>query len=189
MVTCAGVASLPPARDFRIFLGAAILAGAWVFILSLQKHFNSWQITSAFFILDLFYILLFYLISRPSEQKGKENSVRYNWAGYVAAILAMLVAVEITHYLYTNSFYLKPLFVSLVVLISGILFWGFARGFGLRPTLFYAMIIILINLAALVASTQIVNLLTLIAILIILTQGVKGTVKNITHWINASNSR
>ncbi len=185
MVLSAGLASLPPARDFRVFLGAAIMAGAWVAAIALSKFYDNWAITSSFFVLDFLYIAGFYWLSRPQENDLPDAVKERNWAGYVAAALAILTVVELSHALYTNDFALRPLAVVLLGAIGFILLWGFARGFGFRTAAVFALILLAINLMAVNFFILTANILTLTAFFIIIWRGGRGAVRNIVSWSRA----
>lgn len=183
MVISAGVASFPPARDFRVFVGAAILGGAWVAAIAVIKYFDNWAITSSFFILDFLYIAGFYWLSRPQYNEPDGAVKERNWAGYVAAVLAILVVVELAHALSTNDFALRPLAVVLLGAIGFIIFWGFARGFGYRTAIVFALILLAINLMAMNFFLTTSNGLTAIAFGIIIWRAFRGARKNVVSWI------
>ncbi len=185
-VLSAGMASFPPARDFRVFLGAAIMSGAWVTAIAVIKYFDNWAITSSFFILDFMYIAGFYWLSQPQENDPPEAVKERNWAGYVAAVLAILVVVELSHALSTNDFALRPLAVVLLAAIGFIILWGFARGFGYRTAVIFALLLLAINLMALNFFLTTSNSLTAIAFGIIIWRALRGAARNIRSWIKLS---
>lgn len=177
MVISAGVASFPPARDWKVFTGAAILAGAWVAMLAAQKFFNSWTITSDFFILDFLYLIGFYFLSRPGKKSEKAD-----WAGYIVAIFVVMIAVEFMHFLSDHSLVLERFFLGFLALASVIILIGFFRGFGLAPALCFAAVVTLVVITAFSYYEEATNVLTFMVILIIMWKGVSGAWKNISAW-------
>lgn len=186
MVLSAAVASFPPARDFRVFLGAAILGGVCIAAVALSKSYDNWAITSSFFVLDLIYIAGFYWLSRPRKNDPPDAVKERNWAGFVATVLAILVVVELAHTLNTNEFGLRPMVIVLLGAIGLIIFWGFARGFGYRTAIIFALILLAINLMAMNFFLTTSNGLTAIAFGIIIWRASRSAARNIKAWIHIS---
>lgn len=186
MVISAGVASFPPARDFRVFLGAAIMGGAWFAAIAAGKSFDSWAITSGIFVLDFVCIAAFYRISKPKPGDPDGAVTERNWAGYVAGILALLIVVEFAHALATTEFGLRSFVIVLLGAVSVIVFWGFARGFGYRAAIIFALILVAINLIGMNFFLTASNSLTAIAFGIIIWRALRGGARNFRAWTQRS---
>lgn len=183
MIACAGVASLPPARNLRVLTGAAIMSGAWFVILSLQNYFDRWDVSSSFFFLDIVYATGFYFLSVPPKETDKKTAQNYNWAGYVVAVFFIMIVLQIIHFLAIREFMMKPAFIGLSGLISFALFVGFARGFGLAATIWLGAFFIIMNITALFYYVESSNFLTYVVLLIIIRESWRSASSNIKSWM------
>ena len=187
MVLLAGIASLPPTRDSRVFLGAAFLFGTWVIAVGLAVVFDDWLISSSVFFLDIFYAYVFYLLSRPPKDQREplypnQKPIDRNWAGYVTAVFVVIVVLELSHMLANKDFFLKPLAIIGLCTFSLVIFVGFVRGFGLAIGLAYLALQITISLLAINIYKSSVNALTLATFYIVVYQASIGVRHNLVAW-------
>ena len=183
MAISAGIAVFPPARDVRVFVGAAIFGGGWIAAIAAAAYFDNWSITSSFFVFSLIGIGAFHKLSRPKKDEPDGAVIERNWAGYVAMVLVILIAANIAHILSTIEFGIRPFVIVLLGAIGLIIFWGFARGFGYRAAIIFALILLAINLMAMNFHTLTANILTLTAFFIIIWRGLRSARKNVASWI------
>jgi hypothetical protein len=185
MVISAGLAAFPPARDFRVFLGALIMGGGWVTAIAAAAYFDNWSITSSLFVSGFIGIGAFYCISRPKKGEPDGDARERNWAGYVAMVLVIFTAANIAHALSTIEFGIRPFVIVLLGAIGLIIFWGVARGFGFRAAIIFALLLLAINLMAVNFFLTISNSLTAIAFATIIWRGSRGAWKNLVSWTRA----
>ena len=188
MVLLAGIASLPPTRDLRVFLGAVFLFGTWVIALGLAVVFEDWKIASSIFFLDIFYAYVFYLLSRPPKDQREplypnQKPIDRNWAGYVAAVFIVIVVVELSHMLANKDFFLKPLAIVGLCAFSFLIFVGFVRGFGLAIGLAYLTLQTTISLLAINHYSLVAGALTLATFYVAIYQASIGVRHNIVAWV------
>lgn len=184
MVLSAGVASFTPARDIRVFLGAAIQSGGWVLLLAAQKQTSDFAITSSLFIADIFYLIAFYYLSKATKKDAPGAVFQRNWAGYIVMVFTIMISIEMVHFVDKNDYFLEP-FVRVFLYAAGIiLLFGFLRGFGILPSIGFCLYIIAM---VFIGNNQYVNssnFLSLMVILIITFQALRGVKKNLRHWFN-----
>gem|GEM_PF-5828650 len=185
VVLSAGAASFAPARDFRVFVGATILCGAWLFYIGSATFFNNWAISSSTFVVDVVYMASFYILSKPGTYNSLAMQHKNDWAGYVVAVFMAMILVEIIRFFITFEFSMKPLAVSSLALINFVIFWGFLRGFGYRHAVFFVGINALAIVAAMTFYEVSINILTAIILLIVFCRALKGTLINIRQWTRA----
>ncbi|MFN0137850.1 MAG: hypothetical protein ACKVS9_17230 [Phycisphaerae bacterium] len=183
MMTAAGGAALPPARDLRVLLGATTFFGAWLGTLFLQRAFQDWNITSAFFILDIGYCTLFYLLSRPSPKSIGGTVYERNWAGDVFFVFAAIVILELGHF---AEFYapqlVGTLILSLIIVFAFVVAIGFWRGFGLVSALQFTVFAVGMAVATHLSYGASLNFLSALAVAIITIRGVRISFRNIRRW-------
>lgn len=183
MAISAGVASLPPARNHSVFIGATILTGAWTFMVAATKYFDDWFVTSNFFYLDIAYFLGFCYLAKSVLSEPDKRTYSVNWPGYVAAIYAALIMIQITHYFLMNDFILEPLATVFFGGVLLVLLWGVRRGFGWRNAVFSFTLIVILNVLAAKFYLATSNFLTFAAIMVIIVQAVRSSSTNIRSWI------
>ncbi len=186
MTISAGLAALPPARDIRVILGAVIFGGGWAAAIAAAAYFENWPVAGSFFLLAFIGIGVFYRLSRPRKNDPPEIVRERNWAGFVAMVLAVLTAVNIAHGLSTVSFGLRPFVIVLLGAISLIIFWAFARGFGMRWAIGFALTLLAITLLAVNFYMTMSGFLTVLAAGIIIWRGARGAARNFNMWFGKS---
>ena len=182
MVLSAGVAIFPPARDFRVFLGAVMMSGAWAATIVLPTLSNHWSVAAGLFLLNFAYIAVFYSFSRARENEPPDLVKERNWAGYVAFTLCILTAAKVAHALSTVDFALRPFAIVVLGLIGLIIFWGFARGFGLRVASLFALAMAVICIAGINLFHTTSTALTAIIFGIIFWRSIQGLRQNLAAW-------
>jgi len=187
MVICAGGAAAPPTRDIRVFIGACVFAGAWTIITVFINRAERFDVSSTYFLLDIFYLVAFYFLSSPSEKDSPHAVYERNWAGYIVGVFTLIIGLELTHFLLKSDYWFELALGLFSVGIVGIVGYGFARGFGPIPTLSFLGVIGAFLLLANYAYVLSVNVLTLAVMLIILIRAFRGTKRNIESWLTALN--
>ncbi|MEQ1931723.1 MAG: hypothetical protein ABL957_14500 [Parvularculaceae bacterium] len=183
MMTAAGGAALPPARDLRVLLGATTFFGAWLGTLFLQRAFQDWNITSAFFILDIGYCTLFYLLSRPSPKTVGGSVYERNWAGDVFFVFAAIVILELAHF---AEFYapqpVGTLILSLIIVFAFVVAIGFWRGFGPLTALQFSVFAVGMAVATHLSYGASLNFLSAVVVAIITIRGARISHRNLRLW-------
>lgn len=186
MMVAAGGAALPPARDTRVLVGATTFFGAWLGTLFLQRTFQDWNITSAFFVLDFLYATIFYLLSRPSRGATSGSVYERNWAGDVFFVFAAIIILELAHF---AEFYLPPpagTIVLLLIVVAGLLLaFGFWRGYGALRALQFTLFAVALASAAHFSYGAGLNFLSALAVLIITLRGIRVLYRNVRQWTAA----
>ncbi|MEM8771364.1 MAG: hypothetical protein AAGD92_06925 [Pseudomonadota bacterium] len=184
----AGVASMPPARNARVFIGATIIAVAWLIIIGFVKNTESWLSTSSLVALDIGYAISFYLLSRPvSNDSSATNARKYNWAAWVTSVLVIIIYLELLHLIFVYTQLNTLLLLVLFSLLNLVFIFGLWRGFGAKPATYAAFLFAALYCAAAIAYVRTVNFLTLIVILIIANEARGSAMKNVLAWLHQNN--
>jgi hypothetical protein len=189
MVLSAGVASLPPAQDIRVLIGAAVISAAWALVVVLIHETGSRLVTSALVLLDVFYAAIFYVLSRPSARDASGEVYQRNWAAYVFAVFVPLIFLELANLLVRSDGWFRAPAFGLLGGAALVILYGFARGFGVKPALIFSACVALIAAAATISYVRTLNFLTLMIIAIITVAALRSARANLRRWFGRSDAR
>ena len=182
MLICAGVAAMAPARDKRVFIGALIMFCAWAFVVAAINLTGNRKITSSLWVLDIFYAIGFYWLSRPLTQLHPNEPAKISWASYTVAVFAPMVFLEICRHLYLyDRWYTAPAAGLLVVVLVALLI-GFMRGYGWKRALIYLTAVGALILASFISYNTTLNFLTYCVIAIITSAAWPSCRVNLMAW-------
>ncbi len=180
MTLCAGVASLPPARNFRIFVAAATLFGLWIINLFFREALSIFA--SHMLFLDMMCAYLFYKLSVPNKKSKTQDARAYDWAAYLCLIFIAITIFEFIDLLLITDLDTKYVWASLFLLFCGVVAWGFFRGFGILAGVIFVGA--LAGFAALAGNlfSLTINLMTLAAYGTIICFSIPPIRANLTAW-------
>jgi len=185
MMISAGGAAMSSARNFRLFIGAAIIAGLFLINLFLQKELSVSSSTA--FGLDALCAVGFYFLSKPTVMQSSAESLRNDWASYVCGIYIFIIALEFIYVLIANEFAFRQAIIALILVFVGVVFWGGIRGFGIKFGAIFFLIIISLIFSTVYRFYLTLNLLTIAQILIVTVYSLIAVERNIRKKLPSNN--
>lgn len=179
MLLTAGGALAPPARDFNVVAGAAIMVTSLAVIAIIQNYFNSMASADAFFWLDLIYAAAFYAIARPRSADTPASVRSRDWASRVALILLYIAFVEMTHFAADHETPIGTIVAGLVCALSAIVLVGALRARGLSGLAVALAALLGTAYFTLISFVPYLNCLTALAIAQIAWQGGRASLENL----------
>jgi len=180
MMICAGVASMAPARQYRLFLGGALIAGLWIANVFLLKELS--VRTSAAFLLDMICAIAFFFLAKPSATPANSLASIYDWASYIFGLFILIIVLELAQFYFRYDLPAEVLTIFTASLVLGIILWGIIRGFGVKFGLLFVLAVSIIGITSVNIFTYslLLNFLTFLQILIIFSVSLPHAYTNIT---------
>ncbi|MEM9495539.1 MAG: hypothetical protein AAGA09_06010 [Pseudomonadota bacterium] len=177
LVVCAGIASFPPARHFRVFVAAVAELGFFVAAVFVRKDH---PIESSFLVaFDAGLLYLYYQLSKPELAPNGEVIHTHDWADYLCFGLGITIVYEFIDILIIAEFAGKGAFFIGALLFAAIFAYGFMRGFGFLAFGAFVLALALLSTLAYRYFSITHNLMGLVTKSIILAAAVPAMLENL----------